>query len=241
MRRTVIAVLCCAPVLACAIDGPEGRWEGMLRIPGREFPLVVDLAPGAASGWTGSLIMPGLGLKGAPLSNIVVGGPDVAFDLGSALRSPTHGAATFTARTTRADRMSGELHQGGNVAPLTLMRTGRAQVEAPVTSTAVRHDLEAAWTGRFMLGGAPRDVAITVANHAGAPATATFVVVGKRTTDLPVDLVVEEGEFLRIESSANRVTFEGRYVDARDEIDGSIEVGPLEIPVVLRRKPRSAS
>jgi hypothetical protein len=92
-----------------------------------------------------------------------------------------------------------------------------------------------------MLGGAPRDVAITVANHAGAPATATFVVVGKRTTDLPVDLVVEEGEFLRIESSANRVTFEGRYVDARDEIDGSIEVGPLEIPVVLRRKPRSAS
>jgi hypothetical protein len=137
--------------------------------------------------------------------------------------------------------MSGELHQGGNVAPFALMRTGRAQVEAPVTSTAVRHGLEAAWTGQFMLGGAPRDVAITVANHAGAPATATFVVVGKRTTDLPVDLVVEEGEFLRIESSANRVTFEGRYVDARDEIDGSIEVGPLEIPVVLRRKPRSAS
>jgi len=241
MRRAVIALLCCAPALACAVDGPEGRWEGSVRIPGRELPLVVDLAPGAANGWTGSLIMPGLGLKGAPLSNIIVGGPDVAFDLGSALRSPTHGAATFTARTTGADRMSGELHQGGNVAPLTLMRTGRAQVEAPVTSTAVRHDLEAAWTGRFMLGGAPRDVAITVANHAGAPATATFVVVGKRTTDLPVDLVVEEGEFLRIESSANRVTFEGRYVDARDEIDGSIEVGPLEIPVVLRRKPRSAS
>jgi hypothetical protein len=241
MRRLIIALLGLMPVLACAAGAPEGRWEGAIRIPGRELPLVVDLAPGASRGWAGSLIMPGLGLKGAPLSNIVVDGPDIAFDLGSALRSPTYGAATFTARTTGADQMSGELQQGGNVAPFTLVRTGRAQVEAPLISTAVRHDLEAVWTGQFMLGGAPRDVAITVANHAGAPATATFVVVGQRTTDLPVDRVIEEGDFLRIESSANRVTFEGRYVKAHDEIDGSVDLGSFELPLVLRRKPQGAS
>jgi hypothetical protein len=139
------------------------------------------------------------------------------------------------------DQMTGEFHQAGNVAPFTLTRIGPAQVVAPTRSTAVTPDLEAAWTGQFMLGDYPRNVTISVENHAGGPATATFIVVGKQTTDLPVDLVVEEGDFLRIESPATRVTFEGRIAKSRDEIAGSIDLGSFELPLVLRRKPRSAS
>ena len=67
MRRALIGCLLCAPALACAAGEPDGRWEGSIRIPGRELPLVVDLAPGTAGRWTGSLIIAGLGLKGAPL------------------------------------------------------------------------------------------------------------------------------------------------------------------------------
>jgi hypothetical protein len=241
MRRAVMGLLLCLPSLASAAGEPAGRWEGTIRIPGRELPLIVDLAPGARGGWTGSLIMPGFGLKGAPVSNVVVGAVDVAFDLGGALRSPAYGAATFSARIAGDDRMTGEFHQGGNVAPFTLTRTGPAQVEAPMRSTAVRNELEAAWTGQFMLGDYPRHVTITVENHAGGPATAAFVVVGKQTTELPVELVVEEGDFLRIESPAKGVTFEGRFARDRDEIAGSIDLGSFELPVVLRRTPRSAS
>jgi hypothetical protein len=241
MRRAVIALLLCAPMVAGAAGDLAGRWEGVIRIPARDRPVIVDLAPDATGGWTGSLIMPGLGLKGAPLANIIIGATDVAFDLGGALHSPDYGPATFSARVTGGDRLTGEFHQAGNAAPFTLTKVGRAQVEAPVRSTAVRQDLEAAWTGRFMLGDYPRDVTITVDNHAGAAATATFVVVGRQTTNLPVELVVEEGDFLRIESPANRVTFEGRFAKDRDEIVGSIDLGSFELPVVLHRKPRSAS
>ena len=241
MRRAIMTLLLCGPALASAAGEPAGRWEGSIRIPGRELPLIVDLAPGAAGGWTGSLIMPGFGLKGAPLSNVVVGDGSVAFDLGGALRSPEFGPACFNARMTGDDGMTGEFHQGGNVAPFTLTRVGRAQVEAPLRSTAVGHRLEGAWTGQFMLGDYPRTVTITLENRAGAAATATFVVVGKQTNNLPVELVVEEGDFLRVESPANRVTFEGRFAKDRDEIVGSIDLGSFELPVVLRRKPRSAS
>jgi len=241
MRRALLLWWLCAPALAWAADGPDGRWEGSIRIPGRELPLVVDLAPGSSGGWTGSLIIPGLGLKGAPLSNIVVGGSDVGFDLGAALRDPKYGPAKFNARMTGAGSMSGELHQAGNVAPFSLAKIGRAQVEAAPASTAVRHDLEAAWTGQVMLGDSPRTVTITVVNHAGAAATATFKVVGKQMTDLPVELVVEEGEFLRVESQANRVTFEGRFVKDRDEIGGSLAVGAFELPLTLRRVRSDAS
>ena len=53
--------------VACgAAQSPEGRWEGLLQIPGREQPLVVDLAQAGSGGWTGSIILSGLGIKGAP-------------------------------------------------------------------------------------------------------------------------------------------------------------------------------
>jgi len=234
MRRAVIGWLLCAPALVYAADTPDGRWQGSIRIPGRELGLVVDLAP-AASGWTGSLIIPGLGLKGAPLSNIVFDAPRVAFDLGAALRDPTQGPATFTGRIGADGTMTGELRQAGNVAPFSLARDGASQVEAPPPSTAVRQRLEAAWTGQFMLGDYPRTVTITLVNHPGAAATATFNVVGKQVTDIPVARVVEEGEFLRLEAPARNVTFEGRVSNDADVIDGSIALGAFELPLVLKR------
>jgi len=144
MRRALIGCLLCAPALACAAGGPDGRWEGSIRIPGRELPLVVDLAPGTAGRWTGSLIIAGLGLKGAPLSNIVVGDAGVAFDLGAVLQNSTYGPATFNARMTGDASMAGELRQAGNVAPFTLAKVGRAQVETsprarPCAATSKPH------------------------------------------------------------------------------------------------------
>jgi len=235
MRRALIGWLLCAPALAFAADAPDGRWQGSIRIPGRELQVVVDLAPAASGGWTGSLIVPGLGLKGAPLSNIEVDATRVAFDLGAALRDPTHGPATFNARITGDGTMTGELRQAGNVAPFSLARVGAAQVEVPPSSTAVRRNLEAAWTGQFMLGDYPRTVTITLVNHPGAAATATFNVVGKQVTDIPVALVIEEGDVLRVEAPSRNVTFEGRISNAADVIDGSIALGAFELPLLLKR------
>ncbi len=131
--------------------------------------------------------------------------------------------------------MAGEMTQAGNAAKFSLERIGAAQVELPPRSTPVRRDIEDQWSGDFELGGYPRHVTITLENHADAGATAKFVVVGKKTTSLPVDLVVQEGNFLRLESQENRVTFEGRFVSERGEISGTIALGSLELPLVLRR------
>src|ERR1700682_2564258 len=109
MRRTIIILLLCFPPLACAaINTLEGRWEGPIQIPGRELQLVVDLAHDSAGAWMGSIIIQGLGIKGAPLSNIVVTESDVAFDIGNMLGSPPYGPARFNAHLTAADGMAGE-------------------------------------------------------------------------------------------------------------------------------------
>jgi len=236
MRRAIVALLSCLPALAwSAAQSLEGRWEGRILIPGRETPVVMDLAQNAAGAWTGSIILPGLGVKGAPLANLAATRSDVAFDLGNVLSTPNNGPARFRAHLDAADRLSGEMNQGGNRAKVSLRKIGPAQVEDPPRSTAVRRALEGRWTGEFELGGYPRHVTLTLENHANGPATATFVIVGKQTNDLPVNLVTEESGLLRVESPTRQVNFQGRLSDPSDELNGTIEIGTLELPVVLRR------
>jgi len=245
MRRALVALFAVMPSLACfAADAPEGRWDGLVRIPGRTLAVTIDLAPGTGDGaWIGSITVPGLALQGAPLANIVATSTDIAFDVARALDTPAHGPARFKARIVGDGDLRGEMSEGGNVAPFAATRVGPAQVALPPRSTPVARALEGAWTGSFELGGYPREVTLTLVNGAGsdAGASATLVVVGKRTTDLPVDFVAEEGRFLRIESQASQVVFEGVVARDTQEIRGTLALGSLELPLVLRRSARRAS
>src|SRR5215472_10525490 len=81
----LIAVLIVAAVLPCrAEDAISGRWEGSARIPDDELTVIVDLAQ-QNSAWVGSIIIPGLGVKGTPLTDIKVQSPDVSFAVKGAL------------------------------------------------------------------------------------------------------------------------------------------------------------
>lgn len=241
MRRTLMLLLLSLSTFACGAKAPEGRWEGSVEIPGRDLRLIVDLAQNSTGAWAGSIIIPGLGIKGAPLINPRVTDSDLSFDVDGTLRMAPYGAAQFKGRLVGADGLAGEMSQAGNVANFSLRRVAPAQVELPTRSTAVAHAIEDQWTGDFELGGYPRHVTITLENNPDGVATAKFIVVGKQTTDLPVDLVVAEGNLLRIESQLYRVAFEGRFVDAAGEIRGVVELGTAEVPLVLRRSARRPS
>ena len=233
MPRTIaILVLCFSAV--CTAATPEGRWAGSVQIPGRELSLVVDLAPDKGGAWAGSFIVPGLGIKGAPLANVAVTDSGVTFDTGALLASAPFGPATFSGHLASADGMTGEMRQGGNTARFSLTRIASAQVERAAQSTPVGPELENQWTGDYELGGYPRHVTIAIENHPNAGATATFVIVGKQTNNLPVDLVTADGDFVRIESQATQVAFEGRFFRDSSEIRGIIEFGAIELPLVLR-------
>lgn len=239
MRRALVALVVCLAVLPSrAAAPPEGRWEGLVQIPGNELQLIVDLAQGSGGAWVGSIVIPGLGIKGAALSNVVATDAEVSFDIGRTLASPTHGAAGFRARLTAPGRMTGELRQAGNVAKFSLAKVGPAEVESPPRSTSVGRDVEDRWTGQFELGGYPRQVTLALENRADG-ASAKFVIVGKMTNDIPIDLVIQQGDSLRIESGATGITFEGRVVGAANEIRGTIEMGAIELPLVLRRARRA--
>lgn len=222
----LVKMLIVAAALPCrAEDAISGRWEGTARVPGDELTVVVDLAQENGA-WVGSIIIPGLGLKGAPLTEIKVQPLDVNFAVRGAL------GIKLNLHLVSNNKLAGNFEQTGNRAPATLQKTGPPQVEYPPRNTPVAKELEGEWKGDYEMLGYTRHVSIKFANHPDG-ATADFVIVGRKHNVLPVDLVTQEGDLVTVDSHEMGFTFEGRLRDGK--LTGAIRQAAMETPLVLAR------
>jgi hypothetical protein len=233
--RLLALIFFASTALCQAAGNAAGRWEGSAQIPGEELKLIVDLSEEAGKGWIGSIIVPGLGVKGAPLVDLHVRSSDLAFAIKGALGSERAGQAEIRGQLTTDGHFAGEFRQGGNSAPFVLERTGPPQVELPPRSTAVGKELEGQWKGEYELNGYARQVTMKFVNRAADAAAVEFVIVGKKTNNVPVTLVMQEGDFLTIKSDQFQITYEGRFRKEAGEIKGTFTQGPFELPLVMRR------
>jgi hypothetical protein len=228
MRFSIPLSILFAAAIACVAETPAARWEGAIQVPGREIKLVIDLAQNSGGQWIGSAIVPGFEIKGAALSEIAVKDSSVSFAIKGALGDPK-----FEGRLTPEGALTGEFKQAGNAAPFSLRRVGPAQVELPPASTAVRSEFVGDWKGDMSYLGNPIHVTIKLANESDGKATGQLIIIGKKETTLPIDLVTQEGEMLTVEMYERGMTYEGRYVKGRNEINGEFRQGGIEIPLVL--------
>ena len=127
--------------------------------------------------------------------------------------------------------------QGGNTAPFVLEKTGPPQVELPPHSTAVSKELEGEWKGEYELNGYPRHVTMKFANHGADGAGLEFVIVGKKTNNVPVSLLTQEGDFLSHQVGRVRDHLRRPFPQRGGEIKGTFTQGPFELPLVMRRAP----
>src|SRR5947208_6903460 len=179
----LITILLVTAALPCrAEDAISGRWEGTARIPDDELNVIVDLAQ-ENDAWVGSIIIPGLGMKGTPLTDIKVQSPDVKF----AVKGPL-GIQLNLRLLDANNKLAGNFEQAGNRAPATLQKTGPAQVEYPPRNTPVAKELEGEWKGDYEMLGYTCHVSIKFAYHSNGT-TAEFVIVGRKYNLLPVDLI----------------------------------------------------
>ncbi|MGE5214423.1 MAG: hypothetical protein ACM3NN_12115 [Nitrospirota bacterium] len=223
----VIAIVTFAIALPCrAQDAISGRWEGTAQIPDDEISLVVDLAQ-ANGAWAGSIIIPGLGVKGAPLTDIKVKPSDVSFAVKGVL------GIQLKLRLDAGGKMSGDFQQAGNRAATILQRTGPPQVEPPPRSTVVEKELEGEWKGDYDMLGYTRHVSIKFTNRGKEGATAEFVIIGRKHNNFPVDLVTQEGDLVTVDSHDIGFSYEGRMQNGK--LTGVIRQGAIETPLVLER------
>jgi hypothetical protein len=222
---------------AHAATDPAGRWEGTADVPGLPQPLVIDLDRDAQGHWAGSAILPGRGVKGTAVDGLVVAGCDVRLGLTAAVP----GGEKLQPRLALACRpdgtLAGTFTLGGRSAAVSLHRSGPAQVDPPPTGNAITASLAGKWTGRYELGGYPREVTLTLANGAAGTGGGQLVIVGKRTTTLQVDQVVQGREYVTVRANSAGFTIEGRFTAQDGVIDGAVSQGPFEAAIVLHRQP----
>ena len=223
----LLTILIVSAALPCrAEEEISGRWEGTARIPDEELSMIVDLAQQNGA-WVGSIIIPGFGVKGAPLTDIKVQPPDVDF----AVKGPL--GIHLNLRLLATDqKLTGNFEQAGNRAVATLQKTGPPQVECPPRNTPVAKELEGEWKGDYEMLGYTRHVSIKFANHTDG-ATADFVIVGRKHNVLPVDLVLQEGDLVTVDSHETGFSFEGRLRNGK--LTGAIRQAAIETPLVLER------
>lgn len=231
--RTLLSWCLLCPPLAAAAD-LAGRWEGAAAIPGAApMAIVLDLARDGSGRWIGSAVLPGRGVKGAALADLAVGGDSVSASLGEAI--PSFGAPGAPAGVKLAlqpdGSLRGEFMQGGHQAPLRLTRSGDPQPDLAVVNTPLSASLGGTWTGSYQLGGYPRQVTLVLTP--GHPAAATLTIVGRRTTQAPIDRIVQGPRFITLESTALGLAVGGRYSDT--QISGQFRQGPFEAPLLLTR------
>jgi hypothetical protein len=220
-----------------AAESAAGRWEGVVEIPGQELKLVVDLSDDGGKDWVGSIIVPGFGVKGAPLVDLHVAGGDLAFTIKGALGNERAGRAQMQAHLTADGHLAGDFQQGGNSAPFALAKTGPPQVDLPPRSTGVSRELEGEWKGDYEMMGYARHATMKFSNRGPEGAGLEFTIVGKKVNNVPVSLVTQEEDFITVKSDEFGITFEGRFNKGAGEIKGTLAQGPLESPLLLRRTP----
>jgi hypothetical protein len=233
MRAATLVLLCLTATAAGAADKASGRWQGAVQVPGHSLHATVDIDRDTHGAWSGSLIVPELAIANVPLADIAEHDGNLAFAINGALARPNDKPARFSGRVD-GDVFAGTFTQAGNSAPFELHRSGSAQVVLPQPNASLPAAFAGIWTGEYELLGYARQVTVTFTPHAEAPGTATWVIVGKRHNDLPVDVIQQHGDFVRIESHAIGINFEGRLNRDAGEIRGTYEQGPIELPLVLK-------
>src|SRR6266480_2272374 len=227
--RSAAAIALVSVRICYAGENIAGRWEGSAQLPETEIKFVVDLAQNTSGAWVGSIIVPGFGVKGTPLGDIAVKDSEAIF----AIKNERGLQASFKGHLNSEGVLAGDFVQAGNTARFVLKKIGPPQVELPLHSTAVAKEVEGEWKGEYELFGYARHVTLKLSNSKPETATAELVIVGKKTTSLPIDLVRQEGDLVTIDSHAMSMGYEGRLT--KGEINGTLNQAGLEVPLILRR------
>ncbi|MBS1717546.1 MAG: hypothetical protein JSS72_07425 [Armatimonadetes bacterium] len=209
-------------------DSVDGRYEGVIHMPMIDQRVILDIDHGPKGEARGSIILPGLNVKGESATKVTIDGDKIHCEFAG-----IYGGVEVNA-TLANSGLDAEFKQAGNVAPFHLDRIGAAQVDLSKSLIPLPDDLIGTWKGDYTAD-FTRHLTLVLKNEGGLP-VAEVTVVGKRVTKVPVDHVEGAGGYLVIKASPFGMTIEGPHKKGADEIKLTISYAGLEIPFTVRRE-----
>lgn len=122
LRRLLVlglAIFLLAPAQLAQQTGPEGSWQGEVKLP-NDATLKIEVEfKKAEAGWTGTIDIPHQGAKGLALKSVSYAAPSVSFQL-----EPAPGQVIAFEGRLEGSKIAGTMAQAGMSLPFKLERRG---------------------------------------------------------------------------------------------------------------------
>jgi hypothetical protein len=229
IQTITIAALLLSPIqmLQAQTIDPVGHYEGSISSPAGEMSLQIDLTKTAKGEMAGTLTVPAQKLTGFPLTNVIVKGNDVSFDIA------TSGGGYFRGELTEK-RISGEFSMPMGPFPLDLERAGEARTYPLPASARIGKELEGVWKGTLDVDGGMR-VSVNLANQADGTSSGNFVSVDENNLTVPV-AIAQDGTKVTLMLPMVGSSYVGTVNAAGTEVSGTYTTSRgLAMPLSLKR------
>lgn len=223
-------VLLTAGGAAQTLPSPVGHWEGTVQIPGMEMTVVVDLRSTDKATFAGTFGQPLQGVKGLPLSTVIVDGKNVRFVVRA-------GEAPATFQGVLSDdgaTLKGLVEQGGQSVAFALTRNGDARFEPPPVNTPITKELEGSWQGVLEGAGRTMRLLLTMSNQADGTAKGTIVSPDGSGVEIPI-AIAQKGLNVTIGVPSVGAEFVGAMNPEGTELSGQWAQGPVKGPLTFHR------
>jgi hypothetical protein len=213
LRDAGVAVFLASLMWAQA--GPDGHWEGTLKVDNREVGLSLDLAKNEKAEWTASMGVPSENATGLVVRDLAVSGKSVKFmavELQMSICDLTLGPDGKLAGTITGQR--------GGPLPIEFKRTGEAKVALLKSSPAVSKELEGDWEGTLPMPNGGFQLAVHFKNQADKTVAATIDILNRGTMGMPINDVRQTGQKVEFGLKIAQSGFQGTLNKEGTEIAG---------------------
>ena len=215
---TVILGLVCISY-AQSVPSASGHWEGAAIIPGHNISIALDLSQDGTGLWSGSMSFPDEKSSAMRLSGITINAGSVT------LQSPA--TSKFEAMIAAdGQTMKGSIQLGKKLRPVLLKRISAPAPLTNPSNTAISKQLEGTWQGVLKYGktwgemtppegntpeGASFGIRIRLSTGNDGTAVGDISRLDEPGAELPIDLVQQRGEDIRLEIFSAAVVFTGQF------------------------------
>ena len=217
--------------LMWAQAGPDGHWEGTLKVDNRQVGLSLDLAKNEKAEWIASMGMPSENATGLVVKDLAVSGKSVKFMAVELMMSICD--LTFTADGKLAGTIT---NPRGGPLPVEFKRTGEAKVVLPNTSPAVSKELEGDWEGTLPMPNGGFQLAVHFKNRADKTVAATIDILNRGTMGMPINDVRQTGQKVEFGLKIAQSSFQGNLNKEGTELTGQWTHDADSLPLTLRKK-----
>jgi len=229
IHTIVLAALLLSPAQLLHAQTVEagGHYEGVISSPAGEMALQIDLTKTAKGDIAGTLTIPAQKLTGFPLTNVVVKGQDVSFDIA------TSGGGYYRGEL-QGNKISGEFSTQMGPLPLDFERTGDARTYELPKSARVGHEFEGVWNGLLDAEGGMH-ITLKLSNQADGTSTGTLISVDENDLSVPV-VIAQDGAKLTLTLPMIGSSYVGTVNAAGSEVTGTYTSSRgLALPLVLKK------